>query len=292
MLPQEILKKVKRIEIRTTRLVDEGLGGEYHSVFKGQGMEFAEVREYQYGDDIRDIDWNVSARSSCLFVKRYVEERELTVMLLVDLSASKDFGTVGQFKKELVAELGAVLAFSAIKNNDRVGAIIFTEEVEKYIPPKKGQKHVLRVIRELLAYQPRHRKTSISAALRVLNNVIRKKCVVFLISDFQDIHYESPLRTANQRHDLIALAIEDPREKDLPSVGLVRLLDPETDEIVWIDTSVKRVRETYRQMAMASTNIRNRVFRRNRIGFVEISTDRPYEVSLIKFFRRRALMVR
>ena len=169
---------------------------------------------------------------------------------------------------------------------------IFTEEVEKYIPPKKGQKHVLRVIRELLAYEPRHRRTSLPTALRYLNNVIRKKCVVFLISDFQDTNYESPLRTANQRHDLIALAIEDPREKNLPAVGLVRLLDPETDEITWVDTSVKRVRESYRQIAKESVDIRNKIFRRNRIGFVEISTDRPYEVPLIQFFRRRALRMR
>ena len=198
MLSKELLQKVKHIEIRTSRLVNEALGGEYHSVFKGQGMEFDEVRAYQYGDDMRSIDWNVSARQGHLYVKRYVEERELTVMLLVDLSASKDFGTVRRLKNELAAELAALLAFSAIQNNDRVGALIFTNVVEKYIPPKKGRKHVLRVVREVLAYEPIHRQTSIETAIRYLNNVLRKKSVVFLISDFFDQGYEKSLRVANQ----------------------------------------------------------------------------------------------
>jgi uncharacterized protein (DUF58 family) len=288
MLPKEILQTVKRIEIRTNRLVNEALGGEYHSVFKGRGMEFDEVREYQYGDDIRTIDWNVSARLGHLYVKRYVEERELTVMLVVDLSASKDFGTVRRFKNELAAELAALLAFSAIKNNDRVGALIFTDVVEKYIPPKKGRKHVLRVVRELLAYQPLHRRTSIETAVRYLNNVLTKKCVIFLISDFIDQGYEKALRVANQRHDLIALPINDPRERELPKVGILQLIDPETQEVFWVDTSLHQVRERYKELSAEFVDRRNRVFKKNRIEFVDLFTDKPYDVPLMKLFRERA----
>jgi uncharacterized protein (DUF58 family) len=292
MHSKELLQKVKHIEIRTSRLVNEALGGEYHSVFKGQGMEFDEVRAYQYGDEIRSIDWNVSARQGHLYVKRYVEERELTVMLLVDLSASKDFGTVRRLKNELAAELAALLAFSAIQNNDRVGALIFTNVVEKYIPPKKGRKHVLRVVRELLAYEPVHRKTSIETAIRYLNNVLTKKSVVFLISDFLDQGYEQSLRVANQRHDLIALPISDPRDTELPDVGILQMLDPETGEMFWIDTSLRRVRDDYRRLAMAAVDSRNRIFRKNRIEYVDIYTHKPYDVALVKFFRQRAKRLR
>jgi uncharacterized protein (DUF58 family) len=288
MLPKEILQTVKRIEIRTNRLVNEALGGEYHSVFKGRGMEFDEVREYQYGDDIRTIDWNVSARLGHFYVKRYVEERELTVMLLVDLSASKDFGTVRRFKNELAAELAALLAFSAIKNNDRVGALIFTDVVEKYIPPKKGRKHVLRVVRELLAYEPLHQRTSIETALRYLNNVLTKKSVVFLISDFIDQGYEKALRVANQRHDLIALPINDPRERELPKAGILQLIDPETREVFWVDTSLSQVRERYKKLSAEFVDRRNKIFKKNRIEFVDLFTDRPYDVPLVKLFRARA----
>src|SRR5262245_45133277 len=288
MLSKEILQTVKRIEIRTNRLVNEALGGEYHSVFKGRGMEFDEVREYQYGDDIRTIDWNVSARLGHFYVKRYVEERELTVMLLVDLSASKDFGTVRRFKNELAAELAALLAFSAIKNNDRVGALIFTDVVEKFIPPKKGTKHVLRVVRELLAYEPLHQRTSIETAVRYLNNVLTKKCVIFLISDFIDQGYEKALRVANQRHDLVALAINDPRERDLPKAGILQLIDPETREVFWVDTSLTKVREEYKRLSTSFLDRRNKIFKRNRIEFVDLFTDKPYDVPLVKFFRQRA----
>jgi uncharacterized protein (DUF58 family) len=288
MLSKEILQTVKRIEIRTNRLVNEALGGEYHSVFKGRGMEFDEVREYQYGDDIRTIDWNVSARLGHFYVKRYVEERELTVVLLVDLSASKDFGTVRRFKNELAAELAALLAFSAIKNNDRVGALIFTDVVEKFIPPKKGRKHVLRVVRELLAYEPQHRRTSIETAVRYLNNVLTKKCVIFLISDFIDQGYERALRVANQRHDLVALAINDPRERDLPKAGILQLIDPETQEVFWVDTSLNQVRERYKKLSASFIDRRNKIFNRNRIEFVDLFTDKPYDVPLVKFFRQRA----
>jgi uncharacterized protein (DUF58 family) len=292
MLSKELLQKVKHIEIRTSRLVNEALGGEYHSVFKGRGMEFDEVRAYQYGDDMRSIDWNVSARQGHLYVKRYVEERELTVMLLVDLSASKDFGTVRRLKNELAAEVAALLAFSAIQNNDRVGALIFTNVVEKYIPPKKGRKHVLRVVREVLAYEPIHRQTSIETAIRYLNNVLTKKSVVFLISDFFDRGYEKSLRVANQRHDLVALPINDPRDTDLPDVGILQMLDPETGDMLWVDTSLKRVRDQYRKLAIEFVEARNRVFRRNRIEFVDIFTHQPYDVALVKFFRQRAQRLR
>jgi uncharacterized protein (DUF58 family) len=292
MLSKELLQKVKHIEIRTSRLVNAAMGGEYHSVFKGQGMEFDEVRAYQFGDDIRSIDWNVSARQGHLYVKRYVEERELTVMLMVDLSASKDFGTVRRMKNELAAEVAALLAFSAIQNNDRVGALIFTDVVEKYIPPKKGRNHVLRVVRELLAYDPIHRKTSIETAVRYLNNVLTKKSVVFLISDFFDQGYEKSLRVANQRHDLVALPIRDPRETELPNVGILQMLDPESGETFWVDTSLRQVRDRYRKIATDSVEARNRIFRRNRIEFVDISTNQPYDVPLVKFFRERAKRLR
>ncbi|MBM3802273.1 MAG: DUF58 domain-containing protein [Acidimicrobiia bacterium] len=292
MISKEILQKVKHIEIRTSKLVNAALGGEYHSVFKGQGMEFDEVRAYQYGDDMRSIDWNVSARQGHLYVKRYVEERELTVMLMVDLSGSKDFGTLRRMKNELAAEIAALLAFSAIQNNDRVGALIFTDIVEKYIPPKKGKKHVLRVVRELLAYEPVHRKTSIETAVRYLNNVLTKKSVVFLISDFFDQGYEKSLRVANQRHDLVALPISDPREAELPNVGLIEMLDPESGETFWVDTSLRQVRERYRKLASDSVDARNRIFRRNRIEFVDISTHKPYDVPLVRFFRERAKRLR
>jgi uncharacterized protein (DUF58 family) len=292
MISKEILQKVKHIEIRTSRLVNEALGGEYHSVFKGRGMEFDEVREYQYGDDIRSIDWNVSARQGRLYVKRYVEERELTVMLMVDLSASKDFGSVGRMKNELAAELASLLAFSAIKNNDRVGALIFTETVEKYIPPKKGRKHVLRVVREVLAYEPIGHKTSIATAVKYLDNVLTKKSVVFLISDFVDEGYEKSLRVANQRHDLIAFPISDPRESALPDAGILQLLDPETGEIIRVDTSLRQVRKRYEKLWTEQVEVRNRIFRRNRIEFVDIATHKPYDIPLIKFFRQRAKRMR
>ena len=292
MISKEILQKVKHIEIRTSRLVNEALGGEYHSVFKGRGMEFDEVREYQYGDDIRSIDWNVSARQGRFYVKRYVEERELTVMLMVDLSASKDFGSVARMKNELAAELASLLAFSAIKNNDRVGALIFTEAVEKYIPPKKGRKHVLRVVREVLAYEPVGHKTSISTAVKYLDNVLSKKSVVFLISDFFDEGYEKSLRVANQRHDLIAFPISDPRESALPDAGILQLLDPETGEMILVDTTLRAVREKYEKLWKEQVEMRNRIFRRNRIEFVEITTHKPYDIPLIKFFRQRAKRMR
>ena len=221
-------------------------------------------------------------------MKRYVEERELTVMLMVDLSASKDFGTVRRIKNELAAEVAALLAFSAIKNNDRVGALIFTDVVEKYIPPKKGRKHVLRVVRELLAYQPFHRRTSIETAVRYFNNVLTKKSVIFLISDFFDQGYEKSLRVANQRHDLIALPINDPRERELPKAGILQLIDPETREVFWVDTSLHQVRERYKKLSAEFVDRRNRIFKKNGIEFVDLFTDKPYDLPLMKLFRERA----
>ena len=289
---KEIFEKVKRIEIRTNRLVNETMGGEYHSVFKGRGVEFAEVREYQYGDDIRTIDWNVSARLGHLFVKRYVEERELTVMLLVDLSASKNFGSQSRFKNEVAAELTAVLAFSAIKNNDRVGALIFTDRVEKHIAPRKGRKHVLRLVREILAYEPLHKGTSIGVALRHLKNVVTKRCVAFLVSDFLDRDYEQALRVANARHDLVAFPIADLREQQLPRAGILRMLDPETGQLLLLDTMKDGIRQEFEGLAQEQREVRNRIFKKNGIDFLEIDTQKPYDVPLIRFFRQRAKRLR
>ncbi|MFQ5628135.1 MAG: DUF58 domain-containing protein, partial [bacterium] len=235
MIPKEILKKVKSIEIQTRGMVNDVFSGEYHSVFKGRGMEFAEVREYQFGDDIRTIDWNVSARMGCPYIKVFDEERELTVMLLVDASRSADFGTQKQMKGEIAAEICALLAFSAIKNNDKVGLIIFTDKIEIFVPPRKGKKHVLRVIRELLYHKPVGAQTDLSLALEYLSRLITRRAVVFLISDFQDENYEQSLRIASRKHDLIAITITDPREVVLPDVGFIELEDAETGETILID---------------------------------------------------------
>ena len=245
MDPAEILKKVKKIEITTNRLVNDVLAGEYHSVFRGSGMEFAEVREYQPGDDIRTIDWNVTARMGVPYVKKYTEERELTVMLLVDASASLETGTQESLKGEIAAEICALLAFSAIKNNDRVGLIIFTDTIEKYLPPKKGKKHVLRVIRELIYFKPQKVKTDIACALDYLSKVQRRKCVAFLVSDFMSEEYEKSLTVSNQKHDLITITITDPREVELPPVGFVELEDAETGETIVVDTSDEQVRRLF-----------------------------------------------
>ncbi len=237
MIPKEILKKVKRIEIATRGVVNEIFSGEYHSVFKGRGMEFSEVREYQYGDDIRTIDWNVSARMDHLFVKVFEEERELTVMLLVDVSSSGNFGTASQMKGEIAAELCAVLAFSAIKNNDKVGLIIFSDKIEKFIPPRKGKQHVLRVIREILYFKPEDSQTNLNVALEFLIKVIRRRSIVFLVSDFMTEEYEKALQVTNKKHDVIAIDIIDPREVELPNIGFIELEDAETGETVLVDTS-------------------------------------------------------
>jgi uncharacterized protein (DUF58 family) len=288
MIPKEILKKVREIEIYTRHIVNDVLAGEYHSVFKGRGMEFSEVREYQQGDDIRSIDWNVTARMGHPYVKLLVEERELTVILLIDASASGNFGTINQMKGELAVELCAVLAFSAIRNNDKIGLITFTDDVEKYIPPKKGRNHVLRVIRELLYFQPERRGTSIQAALDYLNRVIKRKAVVFLVSDFMTGGYEKWLQITSQKYDVIPITITDPRELELPAVGLLEVEDAETGEIMMLDTFDPKVRKVYRELALQREAIRERLFRSMRMDAIRVCTDEPYMNTLLSFFRRRA----
>jgi len=281
-------QSLRHIEIVTRRVVNEVVAGRYHSVFRGRGMEFDEVREYIPGDDVRSIDWNVTARTGRPHIKRYVEERELTVMLCVDLSASTDFGSVGRLKRMLATEVSALLAFSAIKNNDRVGLMLFADEVEKFIAPKKGRNHVLRVIRELL-HRSRGRGTNIPGALEHLNNVVRRRSVVFLLSDFAvegDLH--KPLSIANHRHDLVALTVTDPREVELPNVGLVELEDAETGRRRWIDTSSRRVRNGFAEEARRRLLARERLFQSLSIDHVDLWTDRDYVMPLVEFFRRRA----
>ncbi len=291
MLPKEILQKIRRIEIQTRNLVNDVFSGEYHSVFKGRGMEFSEVREYQPGDSIRTIDWNVTARTGHPFVKKYVEERELTVILMVDASSSGEFGTCRKTKREISAEISALLAFSAIKNNDRVGLIIFTDQVEKFVPPKKGSKHVLRVIRELLYFRPHGRGTDIAAALDYLNRLTRRKAVVFLISDFLCSGYERALRVANKRHDLVAISITDPREQTLPNVGFVELEDAETGERILRDTSDRSFRQSFTESSARLNRERTRQFAAMNVDAVNISldmTEDPYLLPLMQFFKMRA----
>lgn len=288
MIPREILKKVKRIEIQTRGLVNDVFSGEYHSVFKGRGMEFSEVREYQIGDDIRSIDWNVSARMGHPFVKVFEEERELTVMLLVDVSSSGNFGTVERMKGEIATEICALLAFSAIKNNDKVGLIIFTDRIEKFVPPKKGKSHVLRVLRELLYHEPQGKGTDISGALEYLSRVITRRAVVFLVSDFISEDYQKAMQIANKRNDLVAITITDPREMELPNVGLVELEDAETGEIILLDTGDSTTRQTFTQETANTREERDRRLRSMNIDGIEIRTDISYVEPLIRFFRMRA----
>ncbi len=292
MIAKEILKKVKRLEIVTRGLVNDVFSGEYHSVFKGRGMDFAEVREYQYGDDIRTIDWNVTARMGHPYVKIFQEERELTVMLMVDLSSSANFGTFEQMKGEIAAEICALLAFSAIKNNDKVGLIIFTDKIEKYIPPKKGKTHVLRLLREMLYYRPAGGKTSISTALEFLNRVAKRRSVVFLISDFISSGYERDLRIANKKHDIVSITITDKREIELPDVGYVELEDAESGEIFVIDTSDKKIRSSFYALSTNKMDELLHNFKSMNVDYVNIFTDKPYVEPLIKFFRMRARRLR
>ncbi len=288
MLPKEIIKKIRRIEIQTNRLVNDLIGGEYHSVFKGRGMEFSEVREYQTGDDIRTIDWNVTARMGHPFVKKFVEERELTVMLLVDMSQSNIFGTCNQLKQEIATEICALIAFSAIKNNDKVGLIIFTDKIEKYVPPVKGSKHVLRLIRELLYTNPEGKQTDMKVALDYLNRVTNRKTVSFLVSDFLNTGYEKALRIANKRHDLIAISITDPRELEFPDVGYVYLTDAETGEQILINTGDPDFRNTFAKMSKKNREDRTWMFKSINIDSVDIKTDKSYVVPLVIFFKARA----
>jgi len=289
---QEILKKVRRIEILTNRLVNESLAGEYHSVFKGRGMEFDEVREYTPGDDIRTIDWNVTSRMGHPYVKKYVEERELTVMLVVDASASGDFGTVGSTKRAMAAEVCALLAFSAIRNHDRVGLLIFTDREERYVPPRKGRNHVLRVIREVLTFEPKGRRTDLALALESLARGIRRRSVAFIVSDFLDVGFERALRLAHRKHDVIALALSDPREMELPAMGILELEDAETGQRILVDTWDRKARNRFAAQARERSEARRRLFRQCEVDFVELSTSRPYDAPLVRFFHERARRLR
>jgi uncharacterized protein (DUF58 family) len=293
MLARDLLKKIRKIEIVTERLVRDRLAGQYHSVFKGAGIAFSEVRQYIPGDDIRLIDWNVSARMNGPYVKLFVEEREMTVMLLVDRSASGRFGSASQEKRELAAELAAVLAFSAIKNNDRVGLIIFTDEVERFVPPKKGKKHVLRVISEILSFSPRSPRTDLAVGLDFMGHVARRRAVAFLVSDFlaPQGSYERALRVASQRHDLIPVVVADPLEKALPPVGIVNLFDPETGELFPFDASGPEARAAAAKHAR-HVEARDALFRRLSLDPIEVSTDRDYRPDLTSFFEARARRLR
>jgi uncharacterized protein (DUF58 family) len=287
MIPKEILQKVHRIEIKTKSIVDSMLGGQYQSAFKGRGMEFSEVRPYTLGDDVRTIDWNVTARMGEPYVKKYVEERELTVMLLVDASASGDFGSASRFKGEVAVELCAVLAFSAIRNNDRVGLMTFTSEVERYIPPKKGKNHVLQVIRELLYFQPQRRGTDIGEALKFLNQVQKKRAVVFLVSDFISPAYTSQLRVASRRHDVIAVSVSDPREKTIPPIGLVELEDAERGGTVLVDTHSPALRQRLEDEFVRRGRERSSMLRSSGVDEIAISTATDYVDPLLRYFRKR-----
>ncbi|MFQ5411572.1 MAG: DUF58 domain-containing protein [Phycisphaerae bacterium] len=287
MEPAELLTKIRRIHIRTSHMASDVFAGHYHSTFKGQGMEFEEVREYLPGDDIRTIDWNVTARQGKPFIKRYREERELTVMLLVDVSGSQSFGTTGQLKRELVTEVGATLAFSAITNNDKVGLNIFSDRIEKHVKPDKGTRHVLRVIRELLTFEPAGRGTDIAGALEHLNHVLRRRSVVFIISDFEDAGYKTQLRVARRRHDIIPIAIRDPRERELPNVRILELVDNETGERVLVDTSSRAFRAAYRDDALRREEARRALFRRMKLEAIELTTGESYVEPLTRYFRAR-----
>ena len=287
MLAKELLAKIRRIQIRTSHMANDVFAGHYHSTFKGQGMEFEEVREYLPGDDVRSIDWNVTARQGKPFIKRFREERELTVMLLVDVSASQAFGTNEQLKRELVAEVGATLAFSATTNNDKVGLILFSDRIEEHVKPAKGTRHVLRVILELLTHEPAGRGTDIAAALEHLNHVLRRRAVVFIISDFEDIDYERQLRIAKRRHNIIPISIRDPREVDLPNVRFVELVDNETGQRITVDTSSAAFRAAYHRQAVQGDEARQAMFRRLNTDAIELMTGQSYVEPLTKFFRAR-----
>ncbi|RJR17248.1 MAG: DUF58 domain-containing protein [Nitrospiraceae bacterium] len=287
MIPKEILHTIRRIQITTSRMVTDVFAGHYHSVFKGQGMEFEEVREYQPGDDIRSIDWNVTARTGRPFIKKFMEERELTIMLLFDMSGSTYFGSVNKLKRQLAAELCSVLAMSAIKNNDRVGLIAFTDRIEKFVPPRKGLSHVLRIIREALYFEPEGKATDISRALEYLGRVTNRSTVTFLISDFYNEGYKKPLSIAGRRHDIVAMSITDPRETELPDIGIINLEDPETGRNFMLDTSSAVVRKDYNTASLKMLAERQQLFRSVNIDHVEIRTDVPYTRELYKFFRMR-----
>jgi len=291
METSELIKRVRRIEIKTRGLSRNIFAGEYHSAFKGRGMAFSEVREYQFGDDIRNIDWNVTARYNKPFVKIYEEERELTVMLLIDVSGSREFGSMDKLKKNIVTEIAAVLAFSAIQNNDKIGVIFFSDQIEKFIPPKKGRSHILRIISELIDFEPKTRGTDISGALRYFTNAIKKRCTAFVISDFiqKENNLENALSIANNRHDVVALRIYDERETELPDIGMIKLKDSETGNYTWVDSSDRMARSIYRKWWNDLSAQMDNSFKRSRVDYVSISTNHDYVKSLISLFKKRGL---
>lgn len=288
----EILKKIRKLELRARRFVETAFAGQYHSVFKGRGMNFHEFRQYDFGDEVRSIDWNVTARMGEPFVRKYIEERELTVILLIDVSASGSYGSVNASKRELAAEVACLLAFCAIRNNDKVGLILFTDRVELYIAPRKGRTHILRLIREILYYEPEGRKTDLAQPLNFLNRVTTRRAVVFLLSDFQAVNYEKPLTICSRRHDLIAIPIEDRGEHSLPDIGVVRVEDPESSSIYEIDFSDRRVRSEFSKLAEQERIERESLFRRKSIDSVSLRTDQDYFPLLRSFFIRRAKRLR
>ncbi|MEL6720408.1 MAG: DUF58 domain-containing protein [Bacteroidota bacterium] len=284
----ELLKKVRKIEIKTKGLSKHIFSGEYQSAFKGRGMSFSEVRDYQYGDDVRNIDWNVTARTGSAHVKIFEEERELTVMLLIDVSQSSFFGTAEQMKNELITEMSAVLSFSAIQNNDKVGVIFFSDTIEKFIPPKKGKQHILRIIRELINFEPKQSGTDLGQALEYLNNVIKKRSICFILSDFMTKDYETPLRIAGKRHDVVGVHLYDPREEELPNIGLMRAVDAETGRVQWIDTSVQAVRENYAAWFQDNQQYFRSSFLKSGSDVLSVRTDESYIKVLHQFFKKRA----
>jgi len=284
---KDLLKKVRKIEIKSRGLSQQIFAGEYHSAFKGKGMTFSEVREYQYGDDVRSIDWNVTARFNHPYVKIYEEERELTVMLLIDLSGSGDFGTYQQLKRELITELAAVISFSAIENNDKIGVIFFSDKVEKFIPPQKGRKHILRIISELIEFQPSSKGTDISESLRFLTNALKKRCTAFLISDFRDKGYARSLQIANNKHDVVALHVYDRRETSLPNVGLVRIRDGETGAERWMNTGSRELRDNYRIRWESHIEVMHEIFKRSGVDHVSLATGEDYVKPLRQLFKKR-----
>ncbi len=288
MEAKELFKKVRKIEIKTKKLSNQIFAGEYHSAFKGKGMTFSEVREYQYGDDVRNIDWNVTARFNHPYIKVFEEERELTVILLIDMSGSTEFGTKKQLKKELIAELSAVLSFSASLNNDKIGAILFTDKIEKFIPPKKGRKHVLRIIAEILAFQPSSKQTNIATALQFFNDAIKKRSAAFIISDFLDNTYENALKIASKKHDLVALIVYDDNEVSLPRIGLAYIKDPETNEVQLIDTSQSSIQKAYKEWYENYNTKLNQLFKKYRIDHLPINTQTDYVKPLMQLFKKRA----
>ena len=289
METSELLKRVRKIEIKTRGLSKNIFAGEYHSAFKGRGMTFSEVREYQYGDDIRNIDWNVTARHNRPYVKIFEEERELTVMLMIDVSASRNFGTISKLKKNQITEIAAVLAFSAIQNNDKIGVIFFSDKIEKFIPRKKGRTHILHIIRELIDFYPEDKQTDIEQALEYMTNSIKKRCTCFVISDFIDEHdFAHALAIANRKHDVVALRVYDPRENQLPPVGMMYLRDAETGEQMWVDTSDKKLREAYEKYAFVREKELDAIFKRSGVDVANIRSDEDYVRALITLFKKRA----